>query len=273
MTALASPAHAYRTPRINGRQTYLRAVRSEWTKLTTLRSTWVTTAVALLMAVGFAVIIIASFADMGRGGESSLWSLMVQGAPFAQIAIACLGALLVTGEYATGQMRSTLAAVPNRSRAYAAKATVIAVYAFLFGMFSSLLTWLIASAIPNVPAASFFSGDVLPHALGVSALYTGTALMSLAYGYLFRSTAGALAIIMTLLFVISIPLSLAAGQWEWAQTLYDYSLIQVSSHVARPLPSQWVDSSPSHIPAIIAFVAWVIVPFIGGWIAYTRRDA
>lgn len=287
MTAVASPAHAYRTPRINGRQTYLRAVRSEWSKLTTLRSTWVTSAMVLFITVGLGVAIITSYA--GRpvdpsmvdapvaGAVPEIWHNLVIGASIAQLVVACLGALMVTGEYSSGQIRSTLAAVPRRGHAFWAKALVVSGFSFGLGIISSLLIWALASLMPDVPAISPISEHFLPYALGVSVLYAFVALMSLGYGYLFRSTAGAIATVLSLMFVINIPLGLASTQWKWAEIAANLSLMQVTQHVASPLPSEYpsvgLEWYQTHTTALIAFAVWVIVPTVAGWLTFLRRDA
>ena len=67
--------------------------------------------------------------------------MAILGAPFGQIVVAVLGALVITGEYSSGQIRSSLAAVPRRSRLFWAKAMVMTVWSFALGAVSILLTW------------------------------------------------------------------------------------------------------------------------------------
>lgn len=287
MTTLDYSHAALSAPRIAGRQTFLRATRSEWAKLASLRSTWVTSAMVLLIDVGLGVAIIASYAGrpadpnmasgLVTGSDPAIWHNLILGAVFAQLVVACLGALMVTGEYSSGQIRSTLAAVPRRGHAFWAKALVVSGFAFSLGIISSLLIWAIASLMPDVPAISPISEHFLPYALGVSVLYTFVALMSLGYGYLFRSTAGAIATVLSLMFVINIPLGLASNQWKWAEIAANLSLMQVTQHVASPLPSEYpsvdLEWYQTHTTALIAFAVWVIVPTVAGWFAFLRRDA
>ena len=92
-----------RTGRINGRQTFGRAIAAEWVKLRTLASTWITS----VIAVGLAVLIGAGLSIVASSDSKELLAdqapaLMVAGITFGQIAMAVLGALIVTGEYSSG---------------------------------------------------------------------------------------------------------------------------------------------------------------------------
>ena len=107
--------------RVEGRQTVLRSVRAEWIKLWTLRSTWITSFIAIALTVLFgAGIAIAS--GQQQEGQEAAKNMITAGLNFGQIVVAVLGALIITGEYASGQIRSSLAAVPHRGRLLLSKA-------------------------------------------------------------------------------------------------------------------------------------------------------
>lgn len=103
------------------RVTQARAVKSEWIKFRSLRSTVATliTAIALLVGVGLIGSSVftgdgaATNAAPGAGGSADPVSASLAGVTFAQLAFGALGVLLMAGEYSTGQIRSTLAAVPK----------------------------------------------------------------------------------------------------------------------------------------------------------------
>ena len=80
----------------------------------------------------------AEYADTAR------YSL-IAGTTLGQIVVAVLAALVITGEYSSGQIRSSLAAVPHRGRLLWAKALVISFVAFLLGSLSTLLSWAISA--------------------------------------------------------------------------------------------------------------------------------
>ena len=121
-----------------------------------------------------------------------------------------LGVLIITGEYTTGMVRSTFAAVPTRLPALAAKAIVLAV--------TVLVVSAVSVAFAVVATGPFLSGTALAldlqdgetvRVLGGTALYlTGIALLALAFGALLRHSAGALAAVLGLLLVVETVFSL-----------------------------------------------------------------
>ena len=107
--------------RVQAKQTFFSVFRSEWSKLASLRSTWITAAIASLITIGISVLIMAQYSGM-KGYADKAANYLTVGSSFGQIAVAVLGALLITGEYSSGQIRSSLAAVLRRGRLFAAKA-------------------------------------------------------------------------------------------------------------------------------------------------------
>src|SRR6266498_3273834 len=98
------------------RVTPLRVLRSEWAKLWSLRSTWITLGVAFVFLVGIAVIASSRYASLINSGErmgadfrrSTVVGLSLRGTDFAQLALGVLGVLVTAGEYTTGSIRSSL---------------------------------------------------------------------------------------------------------------------------------------------------------------------
>jgi ABC-type arginine transport system permease subunit len=119
---VSSLASIQRLPRAahTGRVTQLRVVVSEWTKLRSLRSTMWSLFAAVLLTIAFPVLFAAvtsshwgtmSAANGPTGIRStSRWREV----NVSQLAIAVLGVLVITGEYSTGMIRATFAAVPKR---------------------------------------------------------------------------------------------------------------------------------------------------------------
>ena len=114
--------------RVQAKQTFFSVFRSEWSKLASLRSTWITAAIASLITIGFSVALMAQYSGM-KGYADKAANYLTVGSSFGQIAVAVLGALLITGEYSSGQIRSSLAAVPRRGRLFAAKAAAVTISA------------------------------------------------------------------------------------------------------------------------------------------------
>ena len=263
--------------RVEGRQTVLRSVRAEWIKLWTLRSTWITSFIAIALTVLFgAGIAIAS--GQQQEGQEAAKNMITAGLSFGQIVVAVLGALIITGEYASGQIRSSLAAVPHRGRLLLSKAMVLAIVSFLLGSLSVFLSWALSKPFLGEHAGSLTDSHYAGHIWGSGLVFAGIALMTLGFGFLLRSTAGAITVVVSLLFVILLPLQLAAGQWSWVSKIIDCLPISVSSAVSNPLPAAAELGGEgaqflTHGQAIAVFAAWALVPLIAAWFVFTRRDA
>ena len=116
---------------------------------------------------------------------------------------------------------------------------------------------------------------------GTGLAFAGIALLSLGMGYLVRSTAGAITVVVVLLFIISIPLSLMAMKWHWAANVSSVMPSSVVQSVTDPFTvsgqTTWADTNPSlfltHTQAVLIFGAWVLVPLIAGWFVFSKRDA
>lgn len=270
------PAHG---ARLAERQTFPRAVRAEWLKVTSLRSTWITTALAILITAGLGAMIAVTITDTSAAMTTASWSVLTVGTVFGEIVVAVLGTLLVTGEYSSGQIRSSLAAVPRRSRLFWAKATVAAVWSFLTGVIAILLALALAMPFLDVPAPSLTDPGFLGYIWGTGLAYAGIALMSLGLGFLLRSTAGSVTVMTILLFVAPTALQMAS---MWKPVFSKIAAVMPASDLqglTDPLNAgeRWKDFNPDsflyHWQALACFGLWVAVPLVVGWVAFSRRDA
>ena len=277
MTAITASGTKLRAPRINGHQTFGRALRSEWIKIRSLRSTWVTSAVAMGVMVLFGAATAIGYHDIPEQVDQAKYQI-TSAAPFGYIIVAVLGALQVTGEYASGQIRSSLAAVPHRGRLLLSKAVVLAIVSFLLGSLSVFLSWAISKPFLGEHAGSLTDAHYAGYIWGSGLAYAVIALMTLGIGFLLRSTAGAITVIVSLLFVVTVPLQLAASKWEWINKVIGCLPSTVSSAVSDPFQNatQWGGDGVqflSHGQAIAVFIAWALVPLIAAWVVFSRRDA
>ena len=293
MTTAASPATSpaaaltgkgaarpFRT-RVQGRQTFARAVGSEWIKIRSLRSTWITSAIAIVTSVLIGAGLTIGMGKIAEYADTARYSL-IAGTTLGQIVVAVLAALMITGEYSSGQIRSSLAAVPHRGRLLWAKALVISFVAFLLGSLSTLLSWAISAPFLGEHAGSLTDAHYLGFFWGSGLAYAGIALMTLGLGFLLRSTAGSLTVVTVLLFVIEIPLSLMAMKWEWAAKIIGLLPGKVAVAVTDPfqLTQTWGSQADGgaasfleHSHAVLVFAAWALIPMLIGWIVFSRRDA
>jgi ABC-type transport system involved in multi-copper enzyme maturation permease subunit len=185
--------------------------RMEWIKLRSVRSSGWLLAAALLTMVGTGI-------GVGLGYRSHLpvatgaqiVDNSVAGAVLAQLLIGALGVLVVTGEYSSGLIRATLAAVPRRGLVLAGKGMVFGAVAFLAGELGALVGYAAGQAAISgspVPGSSLADPAVLRPVL-LTGVYLGlVGLLGTGLGVLIRHSGGAIGALFGALFV---PMFLAA---------------------------------------------------------------
>lgn len=224
MTAATAPA----STTVREKLSAAGIIRSEWIKLRTVRSTLWCYSLLILLLVG-AGILIASFIDLGGtsitgdAAGSAVVGITTAGLNVAVLIVAVLGSLIITGEYATGMIRSTFAAVPHRTGALAAKAVVLAATTFVATSVGIWLSALVAWPILSGKGVEVQLGDpaVFLPLLGGAVYVTMIALLAFGFGTIMRSTAGALATVLGLILVAPTLLQLLGvlTQAEWASTI------------------------------------------------------
>lgn len=184
--------------------------RAEWTKLRSVRSTiW-----ALLATVGLAI----GFGALIGASQMSSWdnldavermrfdptSFSLSGLFLAQLAVGVLGVLTMTSEYATGQIRATFGATPQRLTVLAAKTATFTAVVFVSGVVASFSAFFVGQAIfaSKHLDASISDPGVLRAVLGGALYLTGIGLLGVGVGTLVRRTAGATASLVGLLFIV-----------------------------------------------------------------------
>ncbi|WP_045875260.1 ABC transporter permease [Pseudofrankia sp. DC12] len=197
-----------------------RILRSEWTKLTSLRSTVWTLLAAVVVTIGFGLLISAiTVADFHHSANPDdlkdpvMTSLV--GGYFSQIAVGVLGVLLITGEYSTGMIRTSLGAIPHRAPMLAAKAIVFGVTTYVVSLAAILVAFFGGQAILNQIHAGVSIGDpsVVRVLLGGAFFVMTIGLLGIALGTLIRSTGGSIAALLGLIFVVPIVTSFLPGRW------------------------------------------------------------
>ncbi|MGC9438213.1 ABC transporter permease [Streptomyces sp. WG5] len=198
---------------------------AEWIKLTSLRSTWIAYGATALAVVGFnagtAYDTYSHWAEQGaegragfvRDGVPLLDAFTANAAMVMLLALGVLGALVMVGEYASGTVRTTFAAVPDRRAVMAAKAVVVALAATVFGGLVATVSFALTQAILDGRGVGVPIDH--PGALRVvvaSALLAPVgALTGLALGTLVRQTAATMAACVAVLLVL--PLVATDGRY------------------------------------------------------------
>jgi len=272
MTTATAPALATRTATSSYRLSLPRLLRSEWIKLATLRSTWWSIGITAILTIGIALIAAASLSDV-PGFEPI--QAVVSPIQFTMLLAGILGVISVTGEYSTGMIRSTFTAQPVRGAVLAAKATVIAIVLFV----SSLVIFFVAA----LAVTPFFADGDMPFAwddpaqstlpiLAASISMAVFALIGVAFGFLIRSGAGAIAATVGLLFVLPLIASLfsAAGPgWEWIADVVNHLPMSAAQSAILPQDDWGIPVGEAYA----TLTAWVAAGILGAWAVLRTRDA
>lgn len=275
MTASTAPLPAAtRSGRATG-VTFPRVVASEVVKFRSVRSTaWALPLTALVM-VAFAglqawgaVTLELDAAELGISAAG----LAVSGLFFAQIVVVVLAVLSIGGEYSTGQIRSTLTAVPTRVPALLAKALVLFVAVAVTTLVAVALALAVVTPFLGDLGLSVTLGADDLRVLGGAALYLATvAVLALAVAAMLRHTAGALATMLALLLVVENVI--AALPFEFFRTISPY-LPQTAG--TRLTLEQSVIDATTGLGAWQGYgvlAAWTVLAAVVAAVLLRRRDA
>jgi ABC-2 type transport system permease protein len=272
----SAPAAQGPAVRPHGRVTQARVVYSEWIKLRSLRSTYLTLLAATVALIGLGALF-SWFTDTHwttmparerADFDPALTSL--RGFFLAQLAVGVLGVLMISGEYATGMIRASLAAVPRRLPVLWAKAAVFAGVVWALMTASSLVAFWIGQALltsqhlgvsladPGVPRAVF----------GVPLYLTVVGLLGVGIGALIRNSAGGIATVFGLLLVVPVLAEALPTSWgnridKWLPSNAGQALLSAhhQAHTLHP----WT--------GFAVFCLYALAALAGAAVLLRRRDA
>ena len=275
MTAvLDTPATSHAPTRSGGPAGLL---RGEWVKLRSLRSTWITLAVGLGLMVLLGWLFTATAESGGPGGDGggppglSLTDpvgLSLAGSTLAQLAIGVLGVLLVTGEYATGTIRSTFAAVPRRWPVVVGKAAVFAAVVFVGSLVAGVVAFVVGQASLGDLGVGLGADGVVRALLGLALYLTAIGLFGMALGWLLRSTAGSISTLFGLVFLLPVLGALLPSSWgpDVVRLLPGEAGARVFSLVQAPdALGPW--------SGFAVLIGYLVVAFAAATVLLRRRDA
>jgi ABC-2 type transport system permease protein len=234
-------------------------VRSEWIKMRTVRSTmWSLVAMAVI-TIGVAAI--ATTTISGHWSSMSLsdranfdpTSFSLNGLLFSQLVIGVLGVLVMSAEYGTGTIRSTLAAVPRRPMVLATKAAVFAAVALVVGEVLSFCAFLLGQALVKspVPHATLSQPGVLRAVAGGGLVIAVLGLFALGLATIIRHTAGAITAYVGTLLVL--PLIIAALPSSISNPIAKY----LPLHIGETMTS--VHNTIGQTPALSPWVGLAVL--------------
>jgi hypothetical protein len=256
--------------------TFGRVVRSEWTKLRSLRSTWIILGATALLTIGLAGAIGRGEAMSVHGGEPAPSVADAVSAAFLPIdffvlVIGVFGVLQMSGEYGTGLIRATLTAVPRRLPVLGAKALVqVAVTGPVMAMVS-LASFLVCQAFLGDGGASLSDPGVPGAIVGAAACPVIMGLLGLGIGTMVRHTAGAITTLAAGLLIAPVLLGpVLPGDREDDIMKYVPTIAGQAMYSVDGGGGPFETLSPGASTAVL--VGWAVLMLAGGAAVLRRRD-
>jgi ABC-2 type transport system permease protein len=247
---------------------------AEWIKLRTVRSTYWTMLAAAAITIAVAVMVANNIVTGWPRWEQSLrdtfdpLAASLNGMYVTQLVFGALGVLAIGSEYASGQIRTTFTAVPQRLRILGAKAAAVGATAFAVGGLIAAAAFAVAQRIlaeRNIDAA-FTDPGVLRGLLGAGLFLCVIALIGLGLGAIIRYSAGAVAVLFSLVFIL--PLVAGALPAPWDTRIEPYLLPELGEQMSA---LRTVDLTPGTAAAVA--VGYVVVTLAVAGVLVVRRDA
>jgi ABC-type transport system involved in multi-copper enzyme maturation permease subunit len=238
-------------------------LRSEWTKLWSVRSTWWCTAVYVLV-VGGGGWLAAAGTDTAARADVAVQTALT-GFGIGQLVLVVLGVLAVTSEFASGTALVSLAAVPRRGRLLVAKTLVVLVYCLLLSALLAVVCALAARTLTAVPGGVPPADPAVLRTLGLQVGAAGLlGVLAVALGTVLRTTAGAVGIGMALVVVAPPALALVGSR--------------LASRISQALPALRVGedaflavATPWRV-GMAVLAAWAVGVWVIGAVLFARRD-
>jgi len=266
-------------PPPSGRAGFGGALRSEFTKIRSVRSTYWTLLVLLAVSIGIGAAI--------SGGTAANWShtspsdratfdatqASVAGLFYlGQLVIVVLGAMVLTAEYSTGMIRTSLTAMPRRLVVYTAKVAVFAAIALVVTLVAAFVAFFLGQALlaSTHDNATLSQPNVLRAVFGAALYVTLCGLFAFAAGAILRHTAAAITSVIGLLFVIPILANLLPNSWyldveRWLPDAAGRALSVTVGANDPHLFSPWAQFA--------VFAVYTVVLLAVGAALFRRRDA
>ncbi|MBR7829555.1 hypothetical protein KDK95_24835 [Actinospica sp. MGRD01-02] len=261
------------------RITFREALDSEFAKIRSVRSTYWTLLICVVLSVGISLLIAAvtsaNWDTLSATNRATVdMSSVVAGVYFGVLVVGVLGVLVVSTEYGTGMMRTSLTAFPRRSVLFLAKAVVLTLVVLVTGIIIAFASYGVASPFYTKHGVdlSLSHGANVRALLAVPVYLALVALMGLALGFLLRHTAAAISTLVGLFFVVPIITNFLPGTLG-----KDLNKIVPSNagsammvtHAATP------GSTPtlSPIGGFVALLIWTALLIVPAFWFFRHRDA
>jgi ABC-type transport system involved in multi-copper enzyme maturation permease subunit len=258
------------------------ALRSELTKIRSVRSTRWTLLAMIGLTVAFGAIATYAQTKVHRAPYFDPTSWSVGGVWLSELVIGVVGTLVITSEYSTGMIRTSLTALPQRGLLLAAKAVVLAAVAFVLGLIASLVAFFVGQAIMSSHhiSTTITHLGVLRAVIGGALYLTVGALLAFGIGLLIRHTAGAVSAVVAVLFLLPIagnllPHSLQDHVNKWLPTAAGAQIYTVNHAPHLTSASPIGANGPMFPPwtGFAVFCGYAAIALAAGLILFRKRDA
>lgn len=251
-------------------------VRSEWTKVRSVRSTYWTLLAAAAATIGLGALLcaiyVSHYSHVSAAGRAHFdpTSFALGGLFLAQLAVGVLGVLLISSEYSTGMIRATFAAVPQRRLVLAAKATVFAAVMLVTGIASCIVAFFAGQAILSGRHLEIGIGapGVARAVIGGGLYLAVLGLLALGIGSLIRHTAGSIAALFGIILVL--PGIVAALPTSWSNAISKYLPSNAGQAIFHVTPQAHMLSPWAGFGIFCAYAA---VALVAAGVMLTLRDA
>ncbi|MFE6777180.1 ABC transporter permease [Streptomyces sp. NPDC057702] len=251
-----------------------RVLRSEWTKIRSVRSTVWTMVLALVVTVALSMLLSAlskrDYDDMSAQEKLEFDPTLISfaGIGLGQLALIVFGVLVVSTEYSTGMIRTSLAAVPQRLTFFTSKIAVATLLAFAVGLLISFASFYSGQAMLGDHKASIGDPGVLRAMLGSALYMTLITMFAMGVTAMLRSPMLSLGILMPFFFLISSILGNVPATEKVGRYLPD----QAGSRIMQVVRT---DDDAPYGPwgGLAIMAAWVLAALVGGAVSLKKRDA
>ncbi|MFB7460341.1 ABC transporter permease [Streptomyces sp. NPDC088337] len=250
-------------------------IRSEWTKIRSVASTVWTLSLTAVVTIALGMLLSAlskhEFGNMDARDRVSFDPTYVSfaGMGLGQLAMIVFAVLVVSNEYSTGMIRTSLAAVPQRGAFLASKVAVAAGLALVVGMVTSFASFFLGQAMLGSIGTSLGEPGVLRAVVGGGLYMTLIALFSMGVTVMLRSPMLSLGILMPFFFLISNILGNVSATKKVGRFLPD----QAGSRIMQVVPRVGDDTPYGPWGGLGIMLLWVIAALAGGYALLRKRDA
>jgi ABC-2 type transport system permease protein len=261
-------------PRSAGRVTFAGALRSEFTKIRSVRSTYWALLAMFVVVVGFGALASLGAAHGPHGPDFDPARQSLAGLYIGQLIIGVLGVLVISSEYSTGMIRTTLTTNPHRGVMIAAKGVVFALVALVTSLITAFAAFFVGQAIMSSDHISTTIGspNVLRAVIGGALFLTACGVLAFGLGLLIRHSAGGIGAMVGLLFVVTILVNFLPQTWQNHVDKWIPALAGGQVWMAKALPpgntamyGPW--------PSFAILCGYAAIAVAAAVILFRRRDA